>query len=177
MKIAIAQLNPTVGDIAGNSDLVCAAAKEATAAGADILVVSELIISGYPPKDLLLREGFVAACDRAVTKLAGAVDPRLGILVGHPSCWNLPPGTIGNAASLLHAGKVQATVYKCLLPNYDVFDERRYFLHADSVATVEFRSIKLGVHICEDAWFGDLGTTYHLAPENRNDPVADLVAA
>ncbi len=177
MKIAIAQLNPTVGDVSGNSDLVVAAAQRASAAGADLFVVSELVISGYPPKDLLNREGFVAACDRAVAKLAETVDPRMGILVGHPSHWNLPEGAIGNAASLLHAGKIQTTVYKCLLPNYDVFDERRYFLQAEMAAPIEFRGTRLGVHICEDAWYGEPGTTYHLPPENRNEPVADLAAA
>src|SRR5207245_4354973 len=90
MKIAAAQLNPTIGDISGNSDLVSSAAKRARAAGADLLVVSELFISGYPPKDLLLREGFVAACDRAVMKLAETLDPSLGVLVGHPSRRDLP---------------------------------------------------------------------------------------
>jgi NAD+ synthase (glutamine-hydrolysing) len=177
MKIAVAQLNPTVGDVSGNSELVCAAAKKTREVGADLLIVSELLISGYPPKDLLSREGFVAACDRAVTKLATAVDPQLGVLVGHPSRWNLPEGMIGNAASLLSGGKVQATVYKCLLPNYDVFDERRYFLPAESAAPIEFRGTRLGVHICEDAWYGEPGTPYHLPPENRRDPVAEIAAA
>ncbi|MGE5193653.1 MAG: NAD+ synthase [Deltaproteobacteria bacterium] len=177
MKIAIAQLNPTVGDISGNSELVCAAAKRARELDADLLVVSELLISGYPPKDLLSREGFVAACDRAVTRLATAVDPQLGVLVGHPSRWNLPEGMIGNAASLLHGGKVQTTVHKCLLPNYDVFDERRYFLPAGSAAPIEFRGMRLGVHICEDAWYGEPGTAYHLKPESRRDPIAELAAA
>ena len=177
MKIALAQLNPTVGDLAGNSELVRSAAVKARAAGAELLIVSELMISGYPPKDLLLREGFVAACDRAVTKLAGLVDPQIGVLVGHPSLWKLPEGRVGNAASLLQGGKVQKTIYKCLLPNYDVFDERRYFLPAQSAAPIEFGGRRLGVHICEDAWFGEPGTSYHLPPENRRDPVADLVAA
>jgi NAD+ synthase (glutamine-hydrolysing) len=169
-------LNPTVGDISGNCDLVRAAADQARSAGADLLVVSELLVSGYPPKDLLLREGFVAACDRAVTKLAAAVDPRVGVLVGHPSRWDLPEGMIGNAASLVHGGKVLATVYKCLLPNYDVFDERRYFLSAQSAAPITFRGMRLGVHICEDAWYGEAGTAYHLKHEDRRDPVAELAA-
>ncbi|HEY2249930.1 MAG TPA: NAD+ synthase [Planctomycetaceae bacterium] len=177
MKIAIAQLNPTVGDISGNSELVYSAACRARDAGAGLLVVSELAISGYPPKDLLLREGFVAACDRAVTALAARVDPRLGVLVGHPSHSNLPEAGIGNAASLLCGGRVQKTVYKCLLPNYDVFDERRYFLPAASAAPIEFGGMRLGFHICEDAWYGEPGTTYHLKPENRRDPVAELAAA
>lgn len=177
MKLAIAQLNPTVGDVSGNSELVYSTACRAHEAGADLLVVPELVISGYPPKDLLLREGFVAACDRAVTALASRVDPRLGVLVGHPSRWNLPEASIGNAASLLFGGQVQKTIYKCLLPNYDVFDERRYFLSAESAAPIEFAGMRLGIHICEDAWYGEPGTTYHLKSENRRDPVAELAAA
>src|SRR4029450_4379296 len=149
MKIAVAQLNPTVGDISGNSELVRTAAQQARDAGADLLVVSELLISGYPPKGLLLREGFVAACDRAVSRLASMIDPQVGVIVGHPSQWNLPGGSIGNAASLLHAGKVRTTVYKCLLPNYDVFDERRYFLPAESAAPIEFHGMRLGVSLSE----------------------------
>src|SRR5579864_2790766 len=98
MKIAVAQLNPTVGDVAGNSELVGSAAREAAEAAADLLVVSELLISGYPPKDLLLREGFVAACDRAVAKLATAVDPQLVVSVSHPSRLKFPAGAIANAA-------------------------------------------------------------------------------
>ncbi|HTI52447.1 MAG TPA: NAD+ synthase, partial [Planctomycetaceae bacterium] len=177
MKISIAQLNPTVGDLEGNAELVRAAAGRARASGADLLVVSELAISGYPPKDLLLREGFATACDRAVDRLAKDVDPGLGVLVGHPSVRQLPEGHVGNAASLLCGGTVEQTVYKCLLPNYDVFDERRYFLAAESARPLEFRGRRLGVHICEDAWHGEPGTAYHLKPESRRDPVDELAAA
>ncbi|MSR56669.1 MAG: NAD+ synthase [Planctomycetaceae bacterium] len=177
MKIAIAQLNPIVGDLAGNSALVAGVAARAGAAGAELLVVSELAISGYPPKDLLLREGFAAACDRSVERLAGEVDPALGVLVGHPSVRRLPEGRVGNAASLLVGGRVEHTLYKCLLPNYDVFDERRYFLPAETAQPLEFRGKRLGVHICEDAWYGEPGTSYHLPHESRRDPVAELAAA
>jgi NAD+ synthase (glutamine-hydrolysing) len=82
----------------------------------------------------------------------------------------VPAGRIANACSLLYRGQIEATVHKLLLPNYDVFDERRYFLPAESAAPIEFQGIRLGVHICEDAWYGEPGTTYHLSPENRNDP-------
>ncbi|MCH7688922.1 MAG: hypothetical protein IH899_19980 [Planctomycetes bacterium] len=130
MKIALAQLNPTVGDVSGNAGLVRAAAREAARCGADLLVVSELVISGYPPKDLLLREGFVRACDRAVEELAVSVDQNLGVIVGHPTHRDVPEGRVANAASLLHSGTIASTIHKILLPNYDVFDEERYFKHA-----------------------------------------------
>lgn len=177
MKIALAQLNPTVGDLRANADLVCAAAERAVREGADLMVASELVISGYPPKDLLLREQFVAACDQTVEELAARIDPRLGVLVGHPSARNQPAGRIANAASLLWRGTVQHTLGKCLLPNYDVFDERRYFLPAESAGPIVFQGARLGVHICEDAWFGEPQTSYHLKPESRRDPVAELAAA
>ena len=177
MKIALAQLNPTVGDLRGNCDLVVRAAERAAAEGADLLVTSELVVSGYPPKDLLLREGFVAACDRAVERLAGSVPETLGVIVGHPTEWNLPERRIANAASLLEGGRVMKTIHKALLPNYDDFDERRYFRPAEFVAPLEFRGRRLGVHICEDAWWGEPTTSYHSEPWRHPDPIAELVAA
>lgn len=177
MRIALAQLNPIVGDLSGNQQLVLSAAKDAAAAGADLLVTSELAICGYPPKDLLLREGFAAACDRAVDALAKEIPPGLGVLVGHPTRHDVPASMVANGASLIVDGVRQQTVRKCLLPNYDVFDERRYFLPAEAAVPLEFRGNRLGVHICEDAWFGEIGTAYHLPRESRGDPVAQLAAA
>lgn len=177
MKIALAQLNPIVGDLAGNARLVKEAALQAQAAGAELLVASELVISGYPPKDLLLREGFVAACERIVAALARDLPPDLGVLIGHPAAIAPQPGRIANAASLLLGGQVRQTIQKCLLPNYDVFDERRYFLPATGVCPIEFRGRKLGVHICEDAWWGEPATTYHEGPARTGNPVAELAAA
>ena len=174
MKIALAQLNPTIGDLSGNSELVRAAAREARQRGADMLVASELAISGYPPKDLLLREGFVAACDRAIDELAAQTPAGLVIVIGHPTGRDLPPRRIANAASVLEEGRVTATIHKMLLPNYDVFDEQRYFRAADRVAPVEIRGRRFGLHICEDAWWGDESTSYHVPPALLPDPVALL---
>ncbi len=174
MRIALAQLNPIVGDLSGNVARIAAAAAQARDDGAALLVTSELVLCGYPPKDLLLREGFVASCDRAVETLAGRIDASLGVLVGHPTTRGVPSGQIANAVSLLAGGKVQATVPKYLLPNYDVFDEQRYFREADDVAPVEFGGLRLGVHICEDAWWGVPETFYHQDPCRRIDPVARL---
>ncbi len=176
MRIALAQLNPIVGDLSGNVDKIAAAATRARDDGAALLVTSELVLSGYPPKDLLLREGFVAACDRAVETLAGRIDAALGLLVGHPTTRGVPPGQIANAVSLLAEGTVQTTVHKYLLPNYDVFDEQRYFREADDVAPVEFGGLRLGVHVCEDAWWGVPETFYHQDPCRRIDPIARLAA-
>jgi len=176
VKIALAQLNPTVGDLQGNTELVRLAAENALALGADLLVTSELVISGYPPKDLLLREGFAHACDRAVSSLAKQLPRGLAVLVGHPTKWGATEGRIANGASLLLDGEVLDTIHKTLLPNYDVFDEQRYFRPAERVRPVELRGVKLGVHICEDAWYGEPNTFYHDRPLQQSDPVAELVS-
>jgi NAD+ synthase (glutamine-hydrolysing) len=117
MKIALAQLNPTVGDVTGNCQLILESAKRAAAQNADLVVCSELVVCGYPPKDLLLREGFTAACDAAVKKLAQAIPNNIGVIVGHPTHWNVPAGRVANAASLIENGRIVATVHKRLLPN------------------------------------------------------------
>jgi NAD+ synthase (glutamine-hydrolysing) len=108
--------------------------------------------------------------------LAPLLPPGVAALVGHPTRRSVPEGCAGNGASLLDAGQVQTTVIKCLLPNYDVFDERRYFLPAPRANCQLFDGVRLGIHICEDAWYGEPGTTHHIAPENRTDPVAQLAA-
>ncbi len=177
MKIALAQLNPVVGDVIGNPQLVLAAAQRARQEGADLLVCPELTVSGYPPKDLLTREGFVEACDRAVTRLAVELADGPAVVVGHPTRWQVPGGRIANAASVLHEGRVLATVHKALLPNYDVFDEQRYFRAADHVAPVELAGRRLGLHICEDAWWPDPETWYDKEPARCPDPVQQLADA
>lgn len=177
MKIALAQLNPTVGDFTGNCELVRSAVRRAASLRADLVVASELVLSGYPPKDLLLREGFVAACDAALDQLAKALEGGPAVIVGHPTHRGLSSQRVANAASLIDQGRVQATIHKSLLPNYDVFDERRYFRPAPSVAApIEFRGRQLGVHICEDAWWGEKQTFYHEGPLSQADPVAELAA-
>ena len=174
MRIALAQLNPVVGDLAGNSERLLDMVRQASAFQPHLLVAPELFLSGYPPKDLLLRHGFVEACDRAVDDLATRLPPSLGLLVGHPTHRGVPRGYSGNAASLIAGGRVQETILKCLLPNYDVFDERRYFVPAKRAYCRVFQKRRLGVHICEDAWFREPGTTYHLPPERHPDPVQQL---
>lgn len=174
MKIAIAQLNPIIGDLAGNAQKIRQFANRAREQGAHLLVTPELSVCGYPPKDLLLRSGFVQACDAAVEQLATLTTDHFGILVGHPSRWNSRSGRPHNAATLLAGGSVQATRHKSLLPNYDVFDEQRYFEPGVAQQPVEFLGKRLGIHICEDAWYGEPETFYHLPPFVRPDPVAHL---
>lgn len=175
MKIALAQINPVVGDIAGNSQLIRQAARGALAAGAELLLVPELSVSGYPPKDLLLRQGFVDRCDRAVEELAQADEfQSLAAIIGHPSKRGLQGGTVANAASLIEGGSIQSTIHKTLLPNYDVFDEQRYFTPARKIFPIEFQGRKLGVHICEDAWWGERTTRYHQNPALHPDPIFEL---
>lgn len=174
MKIALAQLNPTVGDLAGNCRLVLEAVERAAKMGAELVICPELVICGYPPKDLLLREGFAASCDRAVQSLATSIPAGVAVIVGHASERNAPPDRIANAASLIADGEILSTVPKLLLPNYDVFDERRYFRPADSVAPIEFRGLRLGLHICEDAWWGEPETFYHTDPCALPNPVEEL---
>ncbi|WP_339728678.1 NAD+ synthase [uncultured Gimesia sp.] len=179
MKIALAQLNPTVGDLSGNCQRIRKAVQQAEQAGADLVLFSELVVCGYPPKDILLREGFVEACDRAVERLARDIKSEIGVILGHPTGRDLPAGRIANAGSLLHQGKVVSRVHKFLLPNYDVFDEQRYFRHADlsQIKPIEFQGLKLGLHICEDAWWGQPDTFYHNQPLELPDPVKILADA
>ena len=127
MKVTIAQINPIVGDIAGNSEKIRQAAQLAKRQGAQLLVTPELAICGYPPKDMLLRGGFVEACDDAVSQLADETSAEFGILVGHPTSPGNHAARPYNAATLLADGVRKQTVHKSLLPNYDVFDEERYF--------------------------------------------------
>ena len=174
MKIALAQLNPIVGDLQGNLARALKTLEQAHGAGVELVVFSELFVSGYPPKDLLLRQGFVTACDSAIDELAAKTTDQPAILIGHPTARNLPEGRIANAASLLVAGKIQASIQKCLLPNYDVFDERRYFRPARDPQPIAFHGLNLGVHICEDAWWGEAETGYHSDPYTLSNPIEQL---
>ena len=175
MKIAFAQINPTVGDISGNCQQILDAAQKAVKADADLLIVPELSICGYPPKDLLLREGFVGRCDEALDQLAQAdIFQDVAGIIGRPTRRGLPGQSIANAASLISDGAVQSTIHKTLLPNYDVFDEQRYFSPSRKIAPMIFRGRKLGVHICEDAWWGERTTRYHQNPALHPDPIFEL---
>lgn len=152
--IALAQLNPTVGDVAANADLVRAARADARSQGADLVVFSELVVSGYPPEDLVLKKSFLDTVHEAVEALAlETKDQGPGLLLSAP--W-AESGKLYNAALLLEGGRVQAVIPKYDLPNYGVFDEKRLFAPGSLPGAVGFRGFKLGVMTCEDMWTSEV---------------------
>jgi len=153
-SIAIAQINPTVGDIDANVERVRAARVEAHELGCELVMTGELVISGYPPEDLVLKSSFQLAVKDAVMDLAKlTVDGGPGLLISAP--WVDGPD-LYNAALMLDGGKIQAVIPKCVLPNYGVFDEKRLFNAGGLPGAVNFRGIKLGIMTCEDMWGGDV---------------------
>ena len=150
LAIAIGQLNPIVGDIAGNADKARRALAEAAGAGADLLALPELFLSGYPPEDLVLKPAFQAACRAKIEELAReTADGGPALLIGTP--W-LEEGKLYNAYCLLDRGVIAAVQLKVNLPNYGVFDERRLFAAGPPPGPVNFRGVRLGLPICEDIW-------------------------
>jgi NAD+ synthase len=154
LKIALAQLNPTVGDVAGNVALLRKARATAAGKGADLILYSELVLSGYPPEDLVLKPAFQQACKSALEELAGdTADGGPAMLVGSP--WADGNG-VYNGLFLLNEGKIAASRFKHELPNYGVFDEKRVFKQGGLQGPVSFKGVRLGLPICEDLWFCDV---------------------
>ncbi len=152
MRVALAQINPTVGDLRGNRGRIEDAAAKATAAGAHVVLCPELALSGYPPMDLLERHGFVDDHTRELEALAPASE-RIAIVLG--ALWPVPQRgnrSLANAAVAFAGGRRVAVQAKTLLPTYDVFDERRYFLPAEERSTTELAGRRVGLSVCEDAW-------------------------
>jgi NAD+ synthase len=148
--ITLAQLNPTVGDVAGNAAKARAARAQARTAGADLVVLPELFIAGYPPEDLVLKPAFQSECRAAIEGLArDTADGGPAMLVGSP--W-VEDGKLYNACALLDGGRVAAIRFKANLPNYGVFDEKRLFARGPAAGPVTVRGIRVGVPICEDIW-------------------------
>ena len=184
IRLALATMNPTVGDVVQNALVASERIVAAHGAGADLVVLPELCISGYPPKDLLQQQGFVEACVQAARGLA-AVAPDLTVVLGTPA--RREGGGVANALLVLRGGAVVAEYHKRLLPTYDVFDEDRYFTPGDLPVVVDVSprqasrgaqkpSTRVGLSICEDLWKGEdagFASRYRGAP----DPVAELVAA
>jgi NAD+ synthase (glutamine-hydrolysing) len=179
MKIAIAQLNPIIGDLTGNADKILEAARKAVAEGVNLLLTPELSLCGYPPRDLLLNPSFIVAHQTILAKLAQELPLEIAVLVGivelNPSSHISGGKPLFNASALLQAGKVREVFHKRLLPTYDVFDEDRYFEPAKSshplIIKIEEDSYRIGVSICEDLW----NEAAFWGKQNYADnPIADL---
>ena len=144
----MAQVNPTVGDLAGNAKLVIGRAKEAAAAGAELVAFPELVLSGYPPEDLLLKDHFLIGCRRELEAVATAC-PDIVAVVGVPL---LDGSSVYNAAAILADGAIKGVYRKIWLPNYAVFDEKRYFAAGSEVLVLQLPDARIGINICEDIW-------------------------
>jgi NAD+ synthase (glutamine-hydrolysing) len=188
VTIALGQLNLTVGDIDGNVERIARAADDATAAGADVVAVPELAITGYPPEDLVLRPEFIRDNLEALEGLARDTAAGCDVIVGFV---DRSERGLHNAAAVLRRGEVIARYHKCRLPNYGVFDERRYFVAGEAGAHLRFGDTPVGLSVCEDAWgpgapwiaYTDLpvivninGSPYHRAKaHDRADVLRDRV--
>jgi NAD+ synthase (glutamine-hydrolysing) len=173
MRIAVAQLDPLVGDVQGNMERIDDAAVAAVAEGADVLLAPEMALLGYPPRDLLLRDGVAEACERAAAQLARR-HPDLLMLLGLPRRVSRGGRGLANSLAICRHGQVEGFHDKRLLPTYDVFDEDRWFSPGEHVTVVEHQGERLGLLICEDLWGGtdvDAHRTYAL------DPAAACAAA
>src|SRR6202048_3672342 len=148
--ITLAQLNATVGDVAGNAAKARAARIKPKADGAALLVLPELFMCGYPPEDLVLKPAFQAACRAAIEELAReTADGGPAVLIGTP--W-VEDGKLYNACALLEEARTAAVRFKVNLPNYGVFDEKRVFARGPAPGPVSIRGVRVGVPICEDTW-------------------------
>jgi NAD+ synthase (glutamine-hydrolysing) len=148
MKLAVAQINCTVGDLSGNVRKILDYTNQAKKSGVALVVTPELAVSGYPPEDLLLRGGFRTACRDALADLAKGID-GITLLLGHP---HLIGNELYNAASVIRDGRIIATYCKSRLPNDSVFDERRYFQPGSDPCVFELNGMRFGVNICQDIW-------------------------
>ena len=146
LRAALAQINPTVGDLAGNAGLIAGAVKAAKDAGANLIVFPEMIVTGYPVEDLALRPSFQAASIRAVQEIAASITGEIVAVIGY-----LDQGP-KNAVAVIHDGKIRATYVKRHLPNYGVFDEFRNFVAGDQSLVVRIHGVDVAVAICEDIW-------------------------
>ena len=152
LKIAVIQLNPTVGDVVANAARIEEEVKRATAAGATLCVTPELSLIGYPPRDLLLDRSFILRAHETLARLATNLKSEAPTLVGVPELNYGPGRPLFNSTVLLRGGHVAARFRKSLLPTYDVFDEDRYFEAGDGVAVVHFDGMRIAVSVCEDVW-------------------------
>src|SRR3954471_22819736 len=162
MRLGLAQLNPTVGDLAGNRRKILEAYHALVAQGAELVIFPELAVCGYPPRDLLFKRRFVPDVADSLTEIAaavGAVPAIVGMVELNPAGRGRP---FFNSAAFCYRGKVAAVARKCLLPTYDVFDEDRYFEPATSPTVIEHAGRRIGITICEDIWTHPMISTRRL---------------
>ena len=159
LRLALAQVNPTVGDLAGNAALIIKRAQDACAAGAHIAIFPEMVLTGYPVEDLALRPSFQAASKSALAKLAQEINPEIVSIVGYLDHLDWRPQ---NMVAVIAGGEIRARYAKCHLPNYGVFDEYRNFVAGDATLVVRIHGVDVGIAICEDLWI-DGGITAELA--------------
>ena len=172
MKVALAQINPIVGDFEYNFEKILRFIKEAENQNADLIVFSELVVCGYPPKDLLLKKQFVEDNEKYLKKIAISLNTKISVVLGFVEGNKEPGKPLFDSVALIQNKKVIHTRQKILLPTYDVFDEERYFEPGKSLQPVEFSGKKIGLTVCEDIWHDDLSWTkprYHL------DPITELL--
>ncbi len=175
MRIALAQINPIIGDLSGNAQKITETIQKAAKNQADLVIFSELVLCGYPPMDLLDNPLFVDACAAALQQIARDAPKNIGVILGTPIRNPEPTGKrLYNAAVLLEDGKIVAQAHKVLLPTYDVFDEYRYFEPADVCTPITWRGIRWGLHICEDMWNNEAWAQFHLYDRNPIDELATL---
>ncbi|MCA9306320.1 MAG: NAD+ synthase [Phycisphaerales bacterium] len=183
MKLALVQINPIVGDMPGNARLIASWARRAADGGADLIVFPELAVCGYPPRDLLLQEGFCEQARDACVRLCGELPRECVVMIGAP--WK--PGETGpasfdaasrpqNSVVIYRDGAIVERYDKRLLPTYDVFDEDRYFKAGNRPCVIDIKGVRIGVSVCEDLWFGD-DVGFSSRYEGLPDPVGELVRA
>jgi NAD+ synthase (glutamine-hydrolysing) len=151
LRLGMAQINPSVGDLAGNATRIITAITEAATQGTQLLLLPEMALTGYPPEDLLLRAGFIRDARRALDDViaATAPHPNLTVITGFVE----RAEDLYNAAAVIHAGQLVGTYHKHFLPNYGVFDENRYFAAGQEVPIYTISGVRVGVNICEDIWY------------------------
>ena len=182
MKLALVQLNPTVGELPANASAIVERAREASSRGADLVVFPELALCGYPPRDLLLQEGFIEDVRETARGIAASLADGPVVVFGAP--WREPQdsgtaperGALWNSLLVARGGELVERYDKRLLPTYDVFDEHRYFTPGERASVIEVAGVRVGLSICEDLWRGyDAGN--HQRYLHRPDPVSELVRA
>jgi len=172
MRLGLAQINTIVGDLTGNRQRILGAYRSLVSQGAELIVFPELVVCGYPPRDLLFKSRFIADVEQTTREIAveiGAVPAIIGYIEANTTGQGRPAF---NSAAFCHSGKILVSARKCLLPTYDVFDEDRYFEPAAAPTVVEFAGKRIGITICEDIWTHAMISTRRLY--NGVDPVAQL---